>query len=142
MKAAGSGKWKPEMGVIAAYLTPWMFEMALVAPLPDILFSAFWMLLNLFGGCFVPWGDIACQGVRSPGQCDLASGRKTMAEHHLEEFITVCLQYLRLDFDKYATLSTSLRLHNLLVRRLVHGIKWTLLYVQQCLQPSSHLKEA
>ena len=91
LKAAGSGKWKPEMGLIAAYLTPWAFEMALVAPLPDIFFSAFWMLLNLLGGCFIPWGDIACRGVRSPGQCDLASGRTTMAEHHLAEFIAVCI---------------------------------------------------
>jgi hypothetical protein len=134
------------MSLIAVHLTPWMFEMALVAPLPDIFFSTFWMLINLLGGCFIPWGDVACQGVRSPGQCDLAIGRKTMAEQHLAEFIAVCIQCLKCPssilINTHLNYLTSQLLFNLDVHRLVHGIKLTHPYVQQCLLPLNLWKPA
>jgi hypothetical protein len=89
----------PQMGLIAFHLTPWMFEMALVVPLPDFFFAMFWAILNIFAGCIVPWGHVALPGVRSPGLWDLASGRRTTADWHLAEIVSVrpdCISLLML----------------------------------------------
>ena len=87
MKAARGGKWSPDMSIVAMWATPWLFEMALAIPLPGVFFNLYWFILNLCGGVLAPWGNICSTGVRSPGQCDLMEGRKTMSDLHLAEVI-------------------------------------------------------
>ena len=71
------------------WATPWLFEMALAMPLPGSFFNVYWFFLNLMGGTISPYGNICCTGVRSPGQCDLMEGRKTMSDVHLGEIVAV-----------------------------------------------------
>ena len=66
-----------------------MFEMSLVAPMPNLFFDIFWAILHILAGTLLLSGQVAAPGVRSPGQCDIASGRKTMAEWHINEIISV-----------------------------------------------------
>jgi hypothetical protein len=58
-------------------------------PLPFVFFRSAWYLLNLITGTVCPWGYVCNKGVRSPGLCDLMDGRRTSAESHLSNIITV-----------------------------------------------------
>eukprot|EP00596_Hydrurales_sp_CCMP1899_P003829 CAMPEP_0119046840 /NCGR_PEP_ID=MMETSP1177-20130426/49261_1 /TAXON_ID=2985 /ORGANISM="Ochromonas sp, Strain CCMP1899" /LENGTH=468 /DNA_ID=CAMNT_0007020551 /DNA_START=57 /DNA_END=1460 /DNA_ORIENTATION=- len=83
LKTTKGGKWAPDLTIVAFFLSPWMFEMLLVMPLPFFVFRSAWYLLNLITGTVCPWGYICNKGVRSPGLCDLMDGRRTSAESHL-----------------------------------------------------------
>lgn len=89
LKAARGGKWSPDMSLITFHLTPWLFEMALAIPLPWPCYLIFWSFLNLVSGCVLPWGNLCSIGVRSPAQCDLLEGRRTMTDLHLAEIVLV-----------------------------------------------------
>jgi len=74
-KAARGGKWKPDLLLINANVTPWRLELLLV--LPDLLFwPACWAL-----------GLLPPAALMSPGQLDLAQGRKSMLDWHFAEMV-------------------------------------------------------
>ena len=91
LRAARGGKWSPDLSLISFHLTPWIFEMALAVPLPGLCYHLFWILINLFGGCFLLSGNLCCRGVCSPEQCDLMVGRKTMSDLHIAEIVLVSI---------------------------------------------------
>lgn len=78
--AARNGPWQPQFRLLSSVLTPWLWEMLLSLP---------WPLSgkNLVTFCCWLTGVLPPQGIISPGQLDLAEGRKTMCECHLGELM-------------------------------------------------------
>lgn len=75
--AARGGVWKPDLLLMTSWLSPKLLELLVI--MPDPLFSLlFWAL-----------GLLPAQGVISPGQLDLAEGRRTMACVNLQELVDV-----------------------------------------------------
>lgn len=82
--AARGGAWRPSFRLISSLISPWSFEMLLVLPLPRrVLWCVMWLLGALPSG-----GSII-----SPGQLDLAEGRKTMVQEHLGELVGTGRRY-------------------------------------------------
>jgi len=81
VKAAKGGEWKPDFLLISPYLSPWVYEMILV--LPDPLY---YLLAWSLG--FLPTRDVI-----SPGQFDIAEGRRSTCVSQLNELIELGEQY-------------------------------------------------
>ena len=81
-KAAGSGKWLPDLFLITSisFVDLWVYEIILVLP--------------LFLGSFLLWiCGISPSQVISPIQLDLNERRKTMIEYHLAELVSTGTRY-------------------------------------------------
>eukprot|EP01038_Epipyxis_sp_PR26KG_P010655 gene10655-14310_t len=73
--ASRGGKWQPELLPISSTLNVWLLELVLVLPFP------FFQIIYYLTGMY-PRDHII-----SPGQMDIAEGRKTMTDWHLSELI-------------------------------------------------------
>jgi len=85
--AARDGQWRPRFHLLSSYLSPWGWEMLLALPLRSSL--GLWALML---ACWV-LGVVPPAGVISPGQLDLAEGRKTMMDCHLGELLSTGRRY-------------------------------------------------
>ena len=77
--AARGGQWRPQFRLQSTWLSPWLWEMLLVLPgggSLGLLRLACWFL-----------DVLPSEGVISPGQLDLAEGRRTMVDCHLGELL-------------------------------------------------------
>lgn len=75
--AARGGTWAPDFLLISSMVSPKLFELILVLPEPF-----FWLAFSFLG--LFPSDTIL-----SPGQMDIAEGRKSMIDWHLSELVEV-----------------------------------------------------